>query len=191
MFVCPPRSPFNRFVLVCPLVKRCSVGASLHSFPFPPFLWLPACSVCSPLCPHPPRALPRLSTGCPCAGFVPSSTTRAHPRSHAPPRLRSVDPATHSPPPHPCPLQAWIKFASLCRKAGRLELCRASLSKLLPPESLIATLPVHQVCMWWWVGVGFKCVWEGGGTREYKRRWKCQVASARFREGREERGLGA
>ena len=77
-------------------------------------------------------------------------------------------------------MQAWLKFASLCRKAGRqesnpqrrplpapptlartlsptptpslnphqagrLELCRLSLSKLLPPGSSAATLPVHQL----------------------------------------------
>ena len=41
--------------------------------------------------------------------------------------------------------ETWIKFASLCRKSGRLELTRTSLSKLLPPGSPLSTLPVHQL----------------------------------------------
>ena len=44
-------------------------------------------------------------------------------------------------------MEAWLKFAALCRKAGRLELCRLSLSKLLPASTHAtgATLPVHQL----------------------------------------------
>ena len=42
-------------------------------------------------------------------------------------------------------MQAWLKFAALCRKAGQLELCRLSLSKLLPPDASASTLPVHQL----------------------------------------------
>ena len=41
--------------------------------------------------------------------------------------------------------KTWIKFASLCRKSGRLELTRTSLSKLLPRGSPLSTLPVHQL----------------------------------------------
>ena len=41
--------------------------------------------------------------------------------------------------------ETWIKFASLCRKAGRLELTRMSLSKLIPPGTTLSTLPVHQL----------------------------------------------
>ena len=41
--------------------------------------------------------------------------------------------------------ETWIKFSSLCRKAGRLELTRMSLSKLLPAGKPLATLPVHQL----------------------------------------------
>eukprot|EP00966_Prymnesium_polylepis_P134670 3112518-Prymnesium_polylepis.1 len=42
-------------------------------------------------------------------------------------------------------METWIKFASLCRKSGRHELTRTSLSKLLPPTARLSTLPVHQV----------------------------------------------
>ena len=42
-------------------------------------------------------------------------------------------------------MEAWLKFAALCRKAGRLELCRLSLSKLLPPGLGSSTLPVHHL----------------------------------------------
>ena len=42
-------------------------------------------------------------------------------------------------------MEAWIKFASLCRNGGRLELCRASLSKLLPHNCAEKALPVHQL----------------------------------------------
>ena len=41
--------------------------------------------------------------------------------------------------------KTWIKFASLCRKSGRLELTRSSLSKLLPRDGPLSTLPVHQL----------------------------------------------
>jgi len=44
-------------------------------------------------------------------------------------------------------MEAWIKFGSLCRKSGRLELCRTSLSKLLPPGAPIGSLPVYQQAM--------------------------------------------
>ena len=39
-------------------------------------------------------------------------------------------------------METWIKFASLCRKSGRHELTRTSLSKLLAPDSRLTTLPV-------------------------------------------------
>ncbi|KAL1523775.1 hypothetical protein AB1Y20_018699 [Prymnesium parvum] len=42
-------------------------------------------------------------------------------------------------------MDTWIKFASLCRKSGRLELTRTSLSKLLPANSTLSSLPVHQL----------------------------------------------
>ena len=41
--------------------------------------------------------------------------------------------------------ETWIKFASLCRKAGRLDLTRMSLSKLILPNTGLTTLPVHQL----------------------------------------------
>ena len=39
-------------------------------------------------------------------------------------------------------VETWIKFGSLCRKSGRLELTRTSLSKLLPPGGPLTSLPV-------------------------------------------------